>query len=216
MIMNNDERIVDINTTSNQAFEEEELVSEIRFSTKKTDDKKGFNLMVYDMLSIVMTSFIIIAFVFVFAFRLVGVVGSSMTNTLQENDWLITMQKDSYERGDIVVITQPNYFNEPLIKRVIATGGETVDIDFARGIVYVDGVPLDEPYKKEQFIIPKYDDVTFPYTVPEGKLFCMGDNRNGSTDSRSTLIGPLDERYVLGKAVIRVLPFNDFDIYDYE
>lgn len=216
MIMNNDDRIVDINTTSNKAFEEEELVSEIRFSTKKTDDKKSFNLMVYDMLSIVMTSFIIIAFVFVFAFRLVGVVGSSMTNTLQENDWLITMQKDSYERGDIVVITQPNYFNEPLIKRVIATGGETVDIDFARGIVYVDGVPLDEPYKKEQFIIPKYDDITFPYTVPEGKLFCMGDNRNGSTDSRSNLIGPLDERYVLGKAVIRVLPFNDFDIYDYE
>ena len=154
MIMNNDERIVDINTTSNKAFEEEELVSEIRFSTKKTDDKKKFNLMVYDMLSIVMTSFIIIALVFVFAFRLVGVVGSSMTNTLQENDWLITMQKDSYERGDIVVITQPNYFNEPLIKRVIATGGETVDIDFARGIVYVNGEPIDEPYKKEQFIIP--------------------------------------------------------------
>lgn len=216
MIMNNDERIVDINTTSNKGFEEEELVSEIRFSTKKTDDKKKFNLMVYDMLSIVMTSFIIIALVFVFAFRLVGVVGSSMTNTLQENDWLITMQKDSYERGDIVVITQPNYFNEPLIKRVIATGGETVDIDFARGIVYVNGEPIDEPYKKEQFIIPKLDDVDFPYTVPEGMLFCMGDNRNGSTDSRSKLIGPLDERYVLGKAVIRVLPFNDFDIYDYE
>ena len=112
--MNNDERIVDINTTSNKAFEEEELVSEIRFSTKKADDKKKFNLMVYDMVSIVMSSFIIIALVFVFAFRLVGVVGSSMTNTLQENDWLITMQQESYQRGDIVVITQPNYFNEPL------------------------------------------------------------------------------------------------------
>ncbi len=214
--MDKDERIVDVNTSSSDAFSEESLVSEMRFTNKKTEDKKKTNLMIYDMLSIVMTSFIIISLVFVFAFRLVGVVGSSMTNTLQEGDWLITVQKASYESGDIVVITQPNYFNEPLIKRVIAKGGQTVDIDFPSGTVFVDGEPIDEPYKKEQFIIPKLDDVEFPYKVPEGHLFCMGDNRNGSTDSRSNLIGPLDERYVLGKAVIRVLPFNDFDIYNYE
>ncbi len=205
----NDERIVDITT--------EEVVTEIKASSKKTENKKkSFHLSVYDFVSIIMSSFIIIALVFTFAFRLVGVEGSSMTNTLQENDWLLTVQKESYDRGDIVVITEPNYFNEPLIKRVIAKGGETVDIDFTTGTVYVDGVALDEPYTRENFIAPKIDDIDFPYTVPEGHIFCMGDNRNGSTDSRSQLIGPLDERYVLGKAVVRILPFGDFNIYDYE
>lgn len=209
--MNNDERIVDITT------DEQEVVTQIKKSSKKKNNgKNSFHLSVYDIVSIIMTSFIIIAVVFTFVFRLVGVEGTSMTNTLQDNDWLLTVQKESYDRGDIVVITQPNYFNEPLIKRVIAKGGETVDIDFATGTVYVDGVALEEPYTREDFIIPNLDDITFPYTVPEGHIFCMGDNRNGSTDSRSELIGPLDERYVLGKAVVRILPFGDFNIYDYE
>lgn len=206
---NNDERIVDIVT--------EETVTEIKQETKKAEKKKGsFHLSVYDVVSIIMSSFIIIAFVFTFAFRLVGVKGESMTNTLQDNDWLLTVNKESYERGDIVVITEPNYFDEPLIKRVIAKGGETVNIDFSTSTVYVNGVALQEPYTREDFILPKFDDIEFPYTVPEGHIFCMGDNRNGSTDSRSNLIGPLDERYVLGKAVVRILPFGDFDIYDYE
>ena len=203
--MNNDERIIDINT--------EEV------KTEKKDSKKGknsFHLSVYDIVSIVMSAFIIIAVVFTFVFRLVGVSGQSMTNTLQNGDWLLTVNKESYERGDIVVITEPNYFDEPLIKRVIAKGGETVDIDYTTSTVYVDGVALVEPYTREDFILPKLDDIQFPYTVPEGHIFCMGDNRNGSTDSRSNLIGPLDERYVLGKAVVRILPFGDFDIYDYE
>ncbi len=206
---NNDERIVNITT--------EENVTELKQNTKKSEKKKnGFYLSVYDIVSIIMSSFIIIAVVFTFVFRLVGVEGTSMTDTLQHQDWLLTVQKESYDRGDIVVITEPNYFNEPLIKRVIAKGGETVDIDFTTSTVYVDGVALKEPYTKDDYIAPKLDDIEFPYTVPDGHIFCMGDNRNGSTDSRSTLIGPLDERYVLGKAVVRILPFGDFDIYDYE
>ncbi len=203
--MSNDERIIDINT--------EEV------KVEKKDTKKGknsFHLSVYDLVSIVMSAFIIIAVVFTFVFRLVGVSGTSMTDTLQHGDWLLTVNKESYERGDIVVITEPNYFDEPLIKRVIAKGGETVDIDYTTSTVYVNGVALVEPYTREDFILPKLDDIEFPYTVPEGHIFCMGDNRNGSTDSRSNLIGPLDERYVLGKAVIRILPFGDFNIYDYE
>ncbi len=218
--MDKDERIVDLNEKTTEAAVEDnkdENITEIKNNTaKKQANKKKRYLSVYDTFSIIMSSFIIIAVLFTFAFRLVGVVGSSMTNTLHENDWLITVQKKSYDRGDIVVITQPNYFNEPLIKRVIAKGGETVDIDYSSGTVYVDGVALEEPYVREDYIIHKLDDIDFPYIVPEGYLFCMGDNRNGSTDSRSNLIGPLDERYVLGKAVIRLLPFGDFDIYDYE
>lgn len=207
--MNNDERIIDIKS--------EETVKKIDNNAKKGKNKKNsFHLSVYDMVSIVMSAFIIIAVVFTFVFRLVGVEGYSMSDTLQDNDWLLTVNKESYERGDIVVITEPNYFDEPLIKRVIAKGGETVDIDFETSTVFVDGVALKEPYTREDYILPKLDDIDFPYTVPEGHIFCMGDNRNGSTDSRSNLIGPLDERYVLGKAVVRILPFGDFNIYDYE
>lgn len=222
------EKFVEAVETENTASEEtavaeENLVTEVDTEKSKeektnavVDKKKSFQLNVYDFVSIIMAAFIIITVIFTFAFRLVGVKGQSMEDTLHENDWLITMQQKEYVRGDIVVITEPNYFNEPLIKRVIAVGGQTVDIDFASSTVYVDGEPIDEPYTKESFILPSADDVQFPYTVPEGELFCMGDNRNKSTDSRSTLIGSVDERYILGKAVIRVLPFGDFDIYDNE
>ena len=216
----------EINTEFEAAIEEntaEELVTEVDNSkpknnnaTENLDKKTKFQLNVYDFVSIIMTAFIIIAIVFVFAFRLVGVKGESMESTLHGNDWLITMQKSEYKYGDIVVTTKYNYFNEPLIKRVIATGGQTVDIDFSTSTVYVDGKALDEPYINESFMVEKIDFMQFPYTVPEGYLFCMGDNRNYSTDSRSTLIGAIDEKHIMGKAVVRLLPFGDFDIYDYE
>ncbi len=209
--------------SKNTEVSQDALVTDVDTTAKKengktevVDKKKKLQLNVYDFASIIMAAFIIIAVIFTFFFRLVGVKGQSMESTLHENDWLITMQRQEYVYGDIVVITEPNYFNEPLIKRVIATEGQTVDIDYASSTVYVDGVALEEPYINEAFILQNSDDVPFPYTVPEGKLFCMGDNRNHSTDSRSTLIGAVDERYILGKAVIRVLPFGSFDIYDYE
>lgn len=213
------------------AVNEADLVEDVDKSKKKKKTKKEkeateeekmltpkqkLHLNVYDFVSIIMSAFIVIAIIFVFAFRLVGVKGESMESTLHENDWLITMQKQEYVRGDIVVITEPNYFNEPLIKRVIATGGQTIDIDYGSATVFVNGEPINEPYINESFMVEKLDFMEFPYTVPEGKLFCMGDNRNYSTDSRSTLIGAVDERYILGKAVVRILPFGSFDIYDYE
>jgi signal peptidase I len=131
-----------------------------------------------------------------------------MTNTLQDGDWLVAVQKSEYERGDIIIITQPNYFNEPLIKRVIATEGQTVDIDFTEGVVYVDGVALDEPYINAPTHEP--EDFTEPVTVPEGCVFVMGDNRNRSTDSRSERVGCLDERLILGKVFLRLTPLNKF------
>lgn len=184
----------------------------------KTEEKKkgGFIFSLYDLLEVLISSFAIILVMFTFLFRVVGVNGHSMESTLSHNDWVLTYQKQAYEYGDIVVITQPNYFEKPLIKRVIATSGQTVDIDFYTSTVYVDGKALYEPYIKDSYINPKLDDIDFPYTVPEGCLFCMGDNRNGSTDSRSTLIGPIEERYILGKAFIRILPFGQFNIYEAE
>lgn len=195
---------------------DEEILTDADLKDEKADGKKKTMLFLYDMISVVMSSFIIIAICFSFMFRLVGVDGESMTNTLQHGDWLLTYNKSEYVQGDIVVITQETYFQEPLIKRVIAVGGQTVDINYDTATVYVDGVALDEPYVRENYLIRKLEYRDFPYTVPEGHLFCMGDNRNGSSDSRSSLVGPIDEREILGKAFVRILPFGDFDIYDYE
>ncbi len=178
--------------------------------------------MIYDIASILMSAFVLLTFVFTFVFRVVGVIGESMQDTVFQGDWLLTSQKSSYESGDIVVITQPNYFHEPLIKRVIAVGGQVIDIDYTTSTVYVDGKAIDEPYRKEQTMYSGYSDTIFPYKVPEGLLFVMGDNRNNSTDSRSHMVGPIDERYILGRAAVRVLhtgdsfQLGDFNIYDYE
>lgn len=195
---------------------EEEVLTDVDLKKDEKSQKNKTVLFLYDLISVVMSSFIIIAVVFAFLFRLVGVDGQSMTNTLQHGDWLLTYNKTEYVQGDIIVITQETYFQKPLIKRVIAVGGQTVDIDYNTATVYVDGVALDEPYVREDYLIKKMDYREFPYTVPEGHLFCMGDNRNGSSDSRSSLVGPIDEREVLGKAFVRILPFGDFDIYAYE
>lgn len=171
--------------------------------------KKGS--FIYETVSVFITSLIIIAIMFIFLFRFVGVDGNSMVPTLNHNDWLLVSSINTgIKQGDIVISTQPNEFNEPIVKRVIAVGGQTVDIDFEKGIVYVDGVALDEPYTAE----PTYamEGNTFPMVVPQGKLFLMGDNRNDSTDSRSPMVGCVDERYILGVVKCRFMP--NFTIFE--
>lgn len=215
--VSSEEEVIELNNRSKVVSGDEEEISAVESEklSEEAEHKKKMFLSIYDLISVIVSSFIIIAVVFTFVFRLVGVVGSSMTNTLHEGDWLLTVTKSEYVQGDIIVITQDTEVDEPLIKRVIATGGQEVRIDYITSTVYVDDVPLDEPYIKED----TFDYIGVrekTYVVPEGHLFCMGDNRNGSTDSRSEMIGYIDERQVLGKAVIRILPWGDFDIYDYE
>ena len=167
---------------------------------------------IFDLCSSVIASMVIIFVIFTFICRPTSVIGDSMLPTLQNGNWLITTRKPAYEYGDIVIITQPNIHNEPLIKRVIATEGQSIDINFVSGQVFVDGKELNEPYINE--ITHSSSDVTFPVKVPEGCVFVMGDNRNRSSDSRGSGVGFIDTRYILGKAQFRVLPFGDFSIYD--
>lgn len=169
--------------------------------------------LVYDMVDSLKGAIIVVFLVFAFIFRAIGVDGESMVPTLNDGDWVaISGATTSIERGDIVVVTQPWERNVPIIKRVIAVGGDTVYIDFDSSKVYVNGTEIYEPYIKEP-TKTSYD-VEFPLTVEEGKIFVMGDNRNVSLDSRSSKIGLIDEGYVLGKALVRLHPAAEWKIYD--
>ena len=166
---------------------------------------------IFDLCSSVIAAMVIIFVIFTFICRPTSVVGESMLPTLKNGDWLITTREKEYKYGDIVIVTQPNIFNEPLVKRVIATEGQLIDINITTGQVFVDGKELDEPYINE--LTKKTIDTKFPLEVAKGKVFVMGDNRNNSSDSRTEGIGQIDTRYILGKAKVRILPFGEFDIY---
>ena len=160
-----------------------------------------------------MTVLIFFVVVFTFFVRLIGVDGSSMYPTLQDrNIMLVSNLFYTPEKGDIVVLNKQGFWNDqPIVKRVIATGGDTIDIDEVTGDVLVNGEVLDELYIAEKInTLEKMGDLTYPQTVPEGCLFVMGDNRNGSTDSRCSDLGMVDERYVLGHVLSVVFPFSSF------
>ncbi len=155
---------------------------------------------------------VIAAFViFCLVFRVIGVEGTSMMPTLHDGDWVaVSGISMNIKKGDIVIITQPWERNVPIVKRVVAKGGDLVDIVFALFEVFVNVEKRIEPYIDEPTTL-SYD-VQFPLTVPEGKVFVMGDNRGDSLDSRSSKIGCIDERYILGKVMIRLYPSEDWKI----
>ena len=149
--------------------------------------------------------------VFTLVVRIVRVDGQSMRETLQNGDILLTVNRHlagELKAGDIVVVKK-EYFEDgkPIVKRIIATEGQTVDIDFDEGVVYVDGQALEEDYINERTYLE--EGTEFPLTVPEGSIFVMGDNRNRSSDSRDSRLGTVDTRYVIGKAVFMAFPGAD-------
>lgn len=165
-------------------------------------DKLYINI--YDIVSVLVVAVVTIMVLFTFVFRIVFVDGGSMIPTLNDGDMLVVSAFDSEpECGQVVIITQKNDFGNPIVKRIIATENQTVDINFNTGDVYVDGVLLNEPYINNLTINP--EDMTGPVTVPEGHVFVMGDNRQGSTDSRSNMIGLIREEYILGVVKYKVM-----------
>ena len=173
---------------------------------KQRESGKDF----YEWVQALVCSVLVVVMLFTFVIRMIGVDGHSMVPTLQDGDRLLVLNSmlyDDYKYGDIVVLRKSSFLSEPIVKRVIATEGQTVDIDFSTGSVYVDGVLLKEDYINELTFTE--EGTEFPLTVPEGSIFVMGDNRNHSNDSRDSRLGTVDSRYVIGKAVFLAFPGPD-------
>ena len=160
---------------------------------------------VYEWVHSLVFAVAIVVILLTFFVRLVDVSGTSMLQTLQNNDKVIV----SNLLGDIVVVSKGAKYAEPIIKRVIATEGQTLSIDFDKESVVVDGVELKEDYIQGH---THKEDGEIPAVIPKGKVFVLGDNRGVSMDSRSKTIGLIDVKDIIGKADLVVFPFKDFKV----
>ena len=191
----------------------ENIENEITEASANTQAKSGGMLAesLYEAVSVVISAIMIISIVFTFAFRLVGVVGSSMDTTLSDGDWLfVTPYYGEPQYGDIVISTKKTAAEKTLVKRVIAVSGDEVTVDEFDN-VSVNGVALQE----DAYTIKngmRHGNLIYPVTVPEGCVMLMGDNRCGSWDSRFSEIGFAEYDYLLGKARFRIS--KDYNIYD--
>ena len=206
------------NNFENELEISDDLSSELEENIEKDEEKPSTKEFIFDWLEVLVHAIIVVVICFSFFFRIATIDGQSMENTLFDGEKII-ISNMFYEPkvGDIVVISRNKEnsiytmdgTNTPIIKRIIAVEGQMVDIDFEKGIVYVDGVALDEPYAKTPTNVNH--GVKFPVIVDEGCVFVLGDNRNDSYDSRSPQIGEygmIDTRYILGKALFRILPLD--------
>ena len=168
------------------------------------DWKKSVVMYLHDLIYMLTT----ILLVFLLFFRLIVVSGDSMYSTLLDGDYLLLLGNLFYqepEQGDIIVISKQAFDNgKPIVKRVIATEGQTVDI--LDGTVYVDGIPLEEDYINSPTYPYGGSGTQFPLIVEENCIFALGDNRGVSRDSRDPMIGQIDKREILGKAILLMIP----------
>jgi len=179
----------------------------INIAELSEDDKAArVKMELYDWLQCIVTAIICGVLIFVFLGRTIGVDGRSMLQTLKHNDRVIISNLlYTPQNGDIIVFQSPaDQFEHPLVKRVIATANQTIDINFDNGNVFVDGVLLNEPYINT--LTTSMHDFREPITIPRGYVFVMGDNRNSSTDSRDNVVGLVDTRYILGKVLFILIP----------
>ena len=175
------------------------------------EKKRPFAADLFDWAEALVYALAMLVVISAFFIRLSGVVGSSMYPTLEDGDQLLisAFGYSQPERGDIVVLMADGFMEKPLVKRVVGVGGDTVEVDSLTNTVYVNGQAIYEPYIN-QLNEPMFTgDMNGPFTVPEGQVFVMGDNRNGSSDSRKLMdIGPIPYEKIVGKAIFRVFPFG--------
>lgn len=171
-----------------------------RFST-------SFSTSSFEWVESIAQALVVMVAILSFIFRIATVDGTSMLDTLHDRDKVFIL-KWSYtpKNGDIVVITRGDQFNKPLIKRVIATEGQTLSIDFENNAVTVGGTKLEEPYILEPMW--RKGDGVIPSVIPEGHTFVMGDNRNNSADSRYKEIGVIPNENIVGKATHIIFPLS--------
>ena len=187
-----------------------------RMSKKKKDDSARMSL--FDWLQCGVVAIVAAIFIFIFLGRIIGVDGISMMDTLHHNDRVIVSNLFYTPKNGDIIIFQPdrdNHTGTPLVKRVIATAGQVIDINFETGAVSVaedahsPGELLDEPYILEP--THSRSDFRGPLEIPEGYIFVMGDNRNHSSDSRSSTVGVVDTRLILGRVLFLFVPGTEND-----
>lgn len=194
--------------------EKNKLVAHKAVITKEDKDETiTIPELVFEWAGAVFTALIVVLLILTFFVRQVTVSGSSMTDTLQNNDRLIvTNFMYTPKNGDIVVISHGSRYIDPIIKRVIAVGGQRLDINYDTNEVIVDGVVQYEPYIKGRTrqLSNSVDLEDYNNIIPQGYIFVMGDNREGSLDSRSRDIGLIPVSNVIGKAQAFIYPFEKF------
>lgn len=177
--------------------------------TEEKEESVSITQSCYEWLHTLIFALVAVVLLLTFVFRLINVDGQSMMDTLYDSDKVIvTNFAYTPQNGDVVVISHGQNLNKPIIKRVIATEGQSLQIDFTTGEVAVDGVIIDEPYIKD--LTTKKGDAEIPEIIPEGMVFVMGDNRNHSTDSRFTDVGLINVKDVIGKGQFVLYPFDRF------
>lgn len=189
----------------NMDFENELEMDAVKEETAA--ETASFENTVYDWARCLVSAVVGVVLLFVFVLRMIGVSGGSMQNTLYTGDRLLVLNSAfcDFEQGDIVIINAYNaQLDDTIVKRIIAVGGQTVDIDFNTGTVFVDGKPLQEDYVKEPTFTT--GGTRFPLTLAEDEVFVMGDNRNASTDSRSVTLGAVKKDYIQGEAFFLLVP----------
>ncbi len=187
------------------------------YSIKLSDDNqviekkrvKKDKLNIFEVFGAIVAAIVVVTFAFLFCFRVFNVEGSSMKPTLQPGDKVVVSTIGyTPKQGDIIVLSGAEGVNKPIIKRVIAVEGDKVDINFTTGIVTVNG--REEHYAED--LTTQQKDIAFPLEVPEGTVFILGDNRAMSLDSRSSEVGCVDERQIVGKVLFRYFPLGDWTV----